>query len=65
MSAIKFPKASKKPEGWYCEVPLGTPLSDGDRFKIAGIKMLPDGRFITNCPPEHETEFIAKVREAD
>lgn len=43
-----------------CGVPEDAPgISEGDVFTIKGIKVLPNGRFITDCAPGEETRLRA------
>lgn len=46
----------------YCGYPDGCKdLKDGDEFTIKGIRMYPDGSFMTDCEPGMETLFTAKA----
>ena len=60
----KDDKRARKPmyPGGFVEVPaaLSSTLADGEKFTIAGLQRMNDGRITTQCTPGSETVWTAK-----
>ncbi len=57
-------EAKKRKANWPdgpCQIPddPSLPLNAGDRFTIAGLRRMSDGRITWRCKPGNETVFVA------